>query len=72
MALFLYLVHYFFDYQADRTQLPSIPARISGIYRSGGIKAFFAGVVPRTLWISAGGSIFLGIYELVVVSPTLS
>ncbi|KAF8510515.1 S-adenosylmethionine transporter [Hysterangium stoloniferum] len=26
-------------------------------------RAFFAGALPRTLWISAGGAIFLGVYE---------
>lgn len=29
-------------------------------------KALFAGVVPRTLWISAGGAVFLGAYEWAV------
>jgi solute carrier family 25 S-adenosylmethionine transporter 26 len=28
--------------------------------------ALFAGVVPRTLWISAGGAVFLGVYEWAV------
>ncbi|KAL6938158.1 S-adenosylmethionine transporter [Hanseniaspora osmophila] len=31
----------------------------------GGIKVFFKGVGPRTMWISAGGAIFLGVYETV-------
>lgn len=31
--------------------------------RSEGAAAFFKGVVPRTLWISAGGAVFLGVYE---------
>lgn len=29
-----------------------------------GMGAFFRGIVPRTLWISAGGSVFLGMYEV--------
>lgn len=33
------------------------------IYRAGGIKALFSGAMPRTLWISAGGAVFLGVYE---------
>lgn len=33
------------------------------IYRDNGPKAFFAGVVPRMFWISAGGAIFLGSYQ---------
>lgn len=38
---------------------------ISSIYREEGFKVFFSGVGPRTMWISAGGAIFLGIYESV-------
>lgn len=36
----------------------------STILRDGGPRAFFAGVVPRTIWISGGGAIFLGSYQL--------
>lgn len=35
------------------------------VYHAGGWKGFFAGVGPRTMWISAGGAIFLGVYEAV-------
>ncbi|KAH3684923.1 hypothetical protein WICPIJ_004120, partial [Wickerhamomyces pijperi] len=34
-----------------------------------GPKVFFSGVAPRTMWISLGGAIFLGVYE--TVSTTL-
>lgn len=30
-----------------------------------GYSAFWKGVGPRTMWISAGGAIFLGVYEIV-------
>ena len=33
---------------------------------SEGFGVVFAGVVPRTLWISAGGAVFLGVYEWAV------
>jgi solute carrier family 25 S-adenosylmethionine transporter 26 len=33
------------------------------IYRDEGPRAFFAGIVPRMFWISAGGAIFLGSYQ---------
>lgn len=33
------------------------------IVRDHGIGAFFAGLGPRVLWISVGGSVFLGSYE---------
>jgi len=44
-------------------QLPSLARRVKDIYIHEGPKALFAGVVPRTLWISAGGAVFLGVYE---------
>lgn len=33
------------------------------IYQEEGAGAFWRGVGPRTMWISAGGAIFLGVYE---------
>ena len=45
---------------------PSLLARFRDIFRSEGPTALFAGVVPRTLWISAGGAVFLGVYEWAV------
>lgn len=33
------------------------------IYKDGSA-TFFRGIVPRTLWISAGGAVFLGMYEV--------
>ncbi|KAH9891789.1 S-adenosylmethionine transporter [Cubamyces lactineus] len=45
---------------------PSLAQRFMQIYRVEGPKALFAGVVPRTLWISAGGAVFLGVYEWAV------
>ncbi|ESK86215.1 s-adenosylmethionine transporter [Moniliophthora roreri MCA 2997] len=44
----------------------SIYTRLKTIYRTEGGKALFSGVVPRTMWISAGGAVFLGVYEWVV------
>ncbi|SCU98872.1 LADA_0H15874g1_1 [Lachancea dasiensis] len=35
------------------------------IYATEGWRTFFSGVGPRTIWISAGGAIFLGVYEAV-------
>ncbi|KIY72472.1 mitochondrial carrier [Cylindrobasidium torrendii FP15055 ss-10] len=46
----------------------TVPAVCAEIMRTGGPKAFFAGVIPRTMWISAGGAVFLGVYELVHAS----
>lgn len=46
-----------------KQKLPSLAQRIMDIYRHEGPKALFAGIVPRTLWMSAGGAVFLGVYE---------
>jgi len=45
---------------------PPLYVRLRGIYVSEGMGALFAGVIPRTLWISAGGAVFLGVYEWAV------
>ncbi|CAG7816967.1 unnamed protein product [Allacma fusca] len=34
------------------------------VYAESGMKGLYAGAIPRTLWISFGGSIFFGTYEL--------
>ncbi|KAL0063682.1 S-adenosylmethionine transporter [Marasmius tenuissimus] len=44
----------------------SLHTRLTTIYRTEGMRALFSGVVPRTMWISAGGAVFLGVYEWVV------
>lgn len=36
---------------------------VQSLLREGGLRRLFAGVVPRTLWISLGGFIFFGAYE---------
>jgi len=36
---------------------------LSAVYSEGGARALFAGVAPRTLWISLGGFLFFGAYE---------
>lgn len=33
------------------------------VWRERGIAGMFAGVLPRVLWISLGGAVFLGVYE---------
>uniref|UniRef100_A0A336LQR1 Pre-rRNA-processing protein TSR2 homolog n=1 Tax=Culicoides sonorensis TaxID=179676 RepID=A0A336LQR1_CULSO len=35
-----------------------------GIYREKGIRGVFAGFVPRVLWITIGGAVFFGFYDL--------
>lgn len=37
---------------------------LHGIYRENGIKGVFAGFIPRVMWITIGGAIFFGSYDL--------
>jgi solute carrier family 25 S-adenosylmethionine transporter 26 len=50
----------------SKQQVPSIGTRLRQIYVREGVKALFAGVIPRTMWISVGGAVFLGVYEWAV------
>ncbi|XP_052063106.1 S-adenosylmethionine mitochondrial carrier protein-like isoform X2 [Mytilus californianus] len=43
----------------------SIPHAIKIIFLEKGVKGLFAGIIPRVIWISIGGAIFLGVYEKV-------
>lgn len=38
---------------------------VKSIVKEDGYGAFWKGIGPRTMWISAGGAIFLGVYEMV-------
>ncbi|GAA5834493.1 hypothetical protein JCM3766R1_005228 [Sporobolomyces carnicolor] len=40
-----------------------ILSTMRSIYTIEGPKALFRGIVPRVLWISGGGAVFLGVYE---------
>lgn len=54
------------DMRDPSSRFPSLFTRARDIYVGEGARALFAGVVPRTLWISAGGAVFLGVYEWVI------
>jgi solute carrier family 25 S-adenosylmethionine transporter 26 len=49
---------------------PSILRRLQTIYTTEGINALFAGALPRTIWIGAGGAVFLGVYEWTISGLT--
>lgn len=51
------------DMKESGKSMPTLLDRFLTIYRTEGPKALFSGIVPRTLWISAGGAVFLGAYE---------
>lgn len=40
-------------------------AALRSVYGSNGISGLFAGAVPRVMWISLGGAVFLGGYDVV-------
>ncbi|KAI0344380.1 S-adenosylmethionine transporter [Trametopsis cervina] len=50
----------------SQDKMPSILQRLRQIHANEGAAALFSGVVPRTMWISAGGAVFLGVYEWAV------
>lgn len=37
---------------------------LQGIYKENGIKGVFVGFIPRVMWITIGGAIFFGTYDL--------
>lgn len=37
---------------------------LHGIYKENGIKGVFVGFIPRVMWITIGGAIFFGTYDL--------
>lgn len=41
----------------------SVMGMLAKVLRESGPRAFFAGMGPRVLWISAGGAVFLGSYQ---------
>ncbi|GAA5967597.1 hypothetical protein JCM3765_002299 [Sporobolomyces pararoseus] len=45
------------------TSSGGILSTMKSIYTIEGPKALFRGIVPRVLWISGGGAVFLGVYE---------
>lgn len=49
---------------AESSNRTTVPKIIKSIYRENGIKGLFAGFVPRVLWITLGGAIFFGVYDL--------
>ncbi|GAA5902126.1 hypothetical protein JCM5296_006610 [Sporobolomyces johnsonii] len=48
---------------AARRAPSAILPTLRQIYRTEGVRALFSGWVPRVVWISAGGAVFLGVYE---------
>jgi len=45
----------------------NIAQTISAVYSESGVRGLFAGIVPRVMWITIGGAIFLGVYDVVMI-----
>ncbi|KAK9448671.1 mitochondrial carrier [Limtongia smithiae] len=56
------------------TRVTSLRALVAEIAAEEGARGFFRGIAPRTMWISMGGAVFLGVYETakVLVSSVLT
>lgn len=52
--------------KSDKLASGYVSVALRQIYIEKGILGLFAGALPRTFWISAGGAIFLGSYEKVL------
>jgi solute carrier family 25 S-adenosylmethionine transporter 26 len=49
---------------ADINSQKSIPRLLKSIYLANGLRGLFAGFVPRVMWITLGGAVFFGFYDL--------
>lgn len=45
-------------------KIPNPVFIITSVYRQNGMGGVFAGFVPRVMWITLGGAIFFGSYDL--------
>ena len=48
---------------SELAQRQSLILALQMVYKERGLGGLFAGIVPRTMWISIGGALFLGIYD---------
>ena len=48
---------------SDMATKQSLRFAVNTVLQERGIRGLFAGVTPRTLWISIGGAVFFGVYE---------
>jgi len=56
------------DVVKTRVMLGESRQTIGSLFKEGGVKVFFSGVVPRTLWLSLGGGVYLGVFSLLMNS----
>lgn len=49
---------------AESAQKVSVLRIFRTIYRDNGFRGLFAGLVPRVMWITLGGAVFFGFYDL--------
>ena len=54
------------DSGSELAKKQSASLAISIVFKENGLSGLFSGILPRVTWISVGGALFLGIYELSV------
>ena len=52
---------------SDMATKESLRFAINTVILEKGMKGLFAGVIPRTLWMSIGGAVFFGVYEKIKI-----
>ena len=55
---------------SDMAEKESLQFAMRCVYQENGIKGLFAGLIPRTLWMSIGGALFFGVYEKIKILTT--
>ena len=55
---------------SEMAEKESLKFATNVIYNEKGIKGLFAGLIPRTLWMSIGGAVFFGVYEKIKILST--
>ena len=55
---------------SDMAKKSSARFALKVVFKEKGVKGLFAGVIPRTLWMSIGGALFFGVYEKIKILTT--
>ena len=54
------------DSSSELAKSQSALMAMSIVFKEKGLSGLFSGILPRVAWISVGGALFLGIYDLSV------
>ena len=50
-------------YDGSVAVAPTMLGTLRSVYREGGVRRLFSGIIPRVIWIGVGGGVFFGAYE---------